>query len=137
MEAHEKTFSGDYFCQWYLKEGMAKISFVMKHLELSWLDDRIVGFTDLYMHYINAALSQNDEELLMENLFAVPEQMQYEFTEFGYLRTEAASAQDFSGEQGVLELESSVYMKSEPIKHGCSSFQYLIESEHFDRTLVF
>lgn len=91
--AHREDFSGEYFKNWYQATGNPALNSIERNLNLGNLDERVKGFTDLYNRYIEAAQKQGDEDLLLENLFAVPEQMQYEFSMFGFLYTEAASSE--------------------------------------------
>lgn len=78
-------FSGDYFENWYQTTGNPILQSIEEHLNISGLDERVEGFVDLYYHYIDMAQKQENEDLLLENLFAVPRQMQYEFSIFGFL----------------------------------------------------
>lgn len=69
-----------------LKKQMESIDALKERIDGSRLDGRVVCFTDLYRQYINAAIQREDEGLLLENLFAVPERMYVEFTQFGFLK---------------------------------------------------
>lgn len=72
---HKEDFSGEYFKNWYQAIGNPVLNSIERNLNLENLDERIKGFTDLCNRYIEAAQKQGDEDLLLENLFAVPEQM--------------------------------------------------------------
>lgn len=80
--SHKNSFSGNYFENWYQTTGTPILQDIGKHLNISRLDERIKGFTDLYSHYLDAAQKQQNEDLLLENLFTIPRQMQYEFSMF-------------------------------------------------------
>lgn len=90
MNTHADNFSGEYFSKWYQSEGLQKLEDVQRHLNISMLDSKVESFTELYRHYIEESLNECDEDLLLENLYAVPERMLYEFSMFGFLYTEAA-----------------------------------------------
>lgn len=80
--------------RWYWATGNPILGEIRQRLKVFALDDRVKGFSDLYCQYIEAAQKQGDEELLLENLFAVPEQMRREFSMFGFLSVEAVSAEE-------------------------------------------
>lgn len=82
---HREDFSGEYFKNWYQATGNPALNSIERNLNLGNLDERVKGFTDLYNRYIEAAQKQGDEDLLLENLFVIPEKMNYEFSMFGFL----------------------------------------------------
>ena len=88
IELHKNTFGLDYFVDWYLTYGASFLCSIMGRLDISKIDKRVCGFTALYRCYITRSLNEKNDELLLENLFAVPEQMYYEFCKFGYFRGE-------------------------------------------------
>lgn len=90
---HKGDFSGDYFETWYQTTGNPILQNIEEHLNISGLDERVKGFTDLYCHYVDMAQKQGNEDLLLENLFAVPRQMQFEFSTFGFIYAEAVDSE--------------------------------------------
>lgn len=95
------SFSKQYFLDWYCTEGQPEVERVRRNLLSFCLDDRVQSFVNLYTRYITAAQERGDEDLLLENLFAVPEQMEKEFSAFGFLQQEVVTileSQEFAWE---------------------------------------
>ena len=130
IQSHESSFARDYFCNWYQSEGLCKLMKIRKQLNPSMLDERISRFVNLYERYIHAAQSQGDEDLLLENLFAVPEQMEREFTKFGFLHAEAAASENNTVVTGfeLFDIAGKLLTGDVCIKSNSLSFENNLES---------
>lgn len=132
------NFSGEYFSDWYYKTGIEILEMIKKHLNISQLDEKVVGFIELYRFYIDSAWDRNDVDLLLENLFLVPVRMQCEFSEFGFLTTEALTDEQDWLFEDQSEFVSSVALTIKPDvwKKRQGSYQYVIESDLSNRALL-
>lgn len=84
-----RDYSGIYFQAWYQSTGKVILDDIREQVTPFSLDKRVQGFVNLYQHYISAAMDDEDNELLLENLYAVPEQMRHEFLKFGFFTNES------------------------------------------------
>lgn len=132
ISGRDGSFLGIYFSDWYYKKGTEILQGIKDNLSISRLDDRVAGFIDLYHFYIESAWDQNNEDLILENLFAVPGRMQCEFSEFGFLLTEA-----LADEQDWLEGNYSIPIwDAVPAIESVGSYQYVMESDLSNRALL-
>lgn len=87
INTHSKEFSGKYFGKWYQTECKETLEVIRSKLDGSRLDERVAGFVRLYRCYIDAALERENEDLLLDNLYAIPTEMKREFLSFGFLNS--------------------------------------------------
>lgn len=130
MSNHSEDFSGSYFSEWYKTTCRTTLQTIKDSICDARLDERVSGFIELYKFYIGLAQQQENDELLLENLFIIPTRMQSEFFAFGFLVTEVVvDEQDWWDE--------SVDIQNQGIRGTSCSCQYFLESDLNNRALSF
>lgn len=137
IRTYDGSFSGSYFKDWYQTKGNEILQIIKQNLDFSRLDERVNGFIQLYQFYILSAQAQINEELLLENLFAVPNRLESEFTAFGFLRTEAlADEQDWLSENSNMSEWSLPWpVNTDACRRKERNCQYILESDLSNRAL--
>lgn len=136
---HSDEFSGSYFSDWYKTKCSTMLQTIEDSICDERLDERVAGFISLYHFYIDLAQQQANDELLLENLFAIPKRMQREFSTFGFLVTEASTEEQGWWDEGIDVPNQEIQWTAFPdIYRGTDcSYQIFLESDLNNRALSF
>lgn len=73
------------YLEWFEKQGEKTFEYVLNHLYIKNLNDKVESFCKYYSFMLQEALEQKNEELILDYLYRTPEVMKEEYEKFGFL----------------------------------------------------